>query len=76
MAGDDNLTDVLLETPQGSRKKYEYDHGKKALRLDRRLFSATVYPADYGFVPDTESEDCEALDAPVITEEATFRDAG
>ena len=69
---DDDLVDVLVETPQGSRKKYEYDHDRKGLRLDRRLFSATVYPADYGFVPETESEDGEALDALVITEEPTF----
>jgi inorganic pyrophosphatase len=72
MPPEDDLVDVLVETPQGSRKKYEYDHDRKALRLDRRLFSATVYPADYGFVPDTESEDGEALDALVITEEPTF----
>ena len=69
---DDDLVDVLVETPQGSRKKYEYDHEKHALRLDRRLFSATVYPADYGFVPDTEGQDGEALDALVITAEPTF----
>ncbi|HYX44125.1 MAG TPA: inorganic diphosphatase [Acidimicrobiales bacterium] len=69
---DQELLDVFVETPQGSRKKYEYDHERKALRLDRRLFSATVYPADYGFVPDTEGEDGEALDAVVITEEPTF----
>ena len=72
MPQDDELVDVFVETPQGSRKKYEYDHERKALRLDRRLFSATVYPADYGFVPDTEGEDGEALDALVITQEATF----
>ncbi|HWC10393.1 MAG TPA: inorganic diphosphatase [Acidimicrobiales bacterium] len=72
MPHDDALVDVFVETPQGSRKKYEYDHERKALRLDRRLFSATVYPADYGFVPDTEGEDGEALDALVVTAEPTF----
>jgi inorganic pyrophosphatase len=68
----EELVDVLVETPQGSRKKYEYDHERKGLRLDRRLFSATIYPADYGFIPDTESEDGEALDVLVLTEEPTF----
>ncbi len=72
MPPDEGLVDVLVETPQGSRKKYEYDHDRKGMRLDRRLFSATVYPADYGFIPDTESDDGEALDALVITEEPTF----
>ncbi|MDP9069945.1 MAG: inorganic diphosphatase [Actinomycetota bacterium] len=68
----DDLIDVLVETPQGSRKKYEYDHERQALRLDRRLFSATVYPADYGFVPDTMGSDGEALDALVLAHEPTF----
>ena len=68
----EDLIDVLVETPQGSRKKYEYDHERGAMRLDRRLFSATVYPADYGFVPDTASEDGEALDALVLAEEPSF----
>ena len=45
--------DVVIEIPRGSRNKYEYDHDAHVIRLDRRLFSATVYPADYGFVPDT-----------------------
>ena len=42
------------------------------MRLDRRLFSATVYPADYGFVPDTLAEDGDPLDALVLLEEPTF----
>lgn len=64
--------DALVETPQGSRKKYEYDKERKAMRLDRRLFSATVYPADYGFIPDTEGNDGEALDILIVTAEPTF----
>ena len=42
------------------------------LHLDRRLFSATVYPADYGFVPDTLAEDGDPLDALVLLEEPVF----
>jgi len=72
MDADHDLVDILVETPQGSRKKYEYDKERKGMRLDRRLFSATVYPADYGFIPDTVGEDGEALDALVLTEEPTF----
>jgi inorganic pyrophosphatase len=68
----DDMVEVLVETPQGSRKKYEYDHERHAMRLDRRLFSATIYPADYGFIPDTEGQDGEALDALVLTQEPTF----
>lgn len=64
--------DVFVEIPRGSRNKYEYDHEAHVIRLDRRLFSANVYPADYGFVPDTLSEDGDPLDAMVILEDPTF----
>ena len=50
-----NEIDVVIEIPRGSRNKYEYDHDKHIMRLDRRLFTATTYPADYGFIPDTLS---------------------
>jgi inorganic pyrophosphatase len=66
------VIDVFVEIPRGSRNKYEYDHDKHVLRLDRRLFTATAYPADYGFIPDTLSEDGDPLDALVILEEPTF----
>jgi inorganic pyrophosphatase len=45
--------DVFIEIPRGSRNKYEVDHASGRIRLDRTLFTATQYPADYGFVPDT-----------------------
>lgn len=64
--------DVVIEIPRGSRNKYEYDHERGIFRLDRRLFTATAYPADYGFVPDTLSEDGDPLDALVLLEEPTF----
>ena len=48
--------DVLIEIPRGSRNKYEVDHASGLIRLDRTLFTATQYPADYGFVPDTLGE--------------------
>jgi inorganic pyrophosphatase len=64
--------DVVVEIPRGSRNKYEYDHERHVIRLDRRLFSATVYPADYGFVPDTLAEDGDPLDVLVLLEDPTF----
>ncbi|MGZ4682815.1 MAG: inorganic diphosphatase [Acidimicrobiales bacterium] len=68
----DDALDIVVEIPRGSRNKYEYDHERGVMRLDRRLFSATVYPADYGFVPDTLAEDGDPLDALVLLEEPTF----
>jgi inorganic pyrophosphatase len=63
---------AIVEIPKGGRNKYEYDHEKGVIFLDRRLFSATVYPADYGFIPDTLSEDGDPLDVLVILDEPTF----
>ena len=68
----DRTIDVMVEIPRGSRNKYEYDHEHHVFRLDRRLFSATFYPADYGFVPDTLAEDGDPLDALVLIDEPTF----
>lgn len=72
MTTDERSIDVMIEIPGGSRNKYEYDHDKHVMRLDRRLFSATVYPADYGFIPDTLAEDGDALDALVLLDDPTF----
>jgi len=68
----DRTIEVMVEIPRGSRNKYEYDHKRHLMRLDRRLFSATFYPADYGFVPDTLAEDGDPLDVLVLLDEPTF----
>ena len=64
--------DVVIEIPTGSRNKYEYDHEKRVIRLDRRLFTATTYPADYGFVPETLAGDGDPLDVLVLVTDPTF----
>ena len=69
---DPTAIDVMIEIPTGSRNKYEYDHVNHVIRLDRRLFTATAYPADYGFVPDTLSDDGDPLDALVLVADPTF----
>lgn len=68
----DDTVDVTVETPAGSRNKYEYDAGIGAMRLDRRLPSATIFPVDYGFIPGTLGMDGDPLDAMVIVEDPTF----
>ena len=70
--GERGAIEVFVEIPKGSRNKYEYDHDRHVMTLDRRLFSATVYPGDYGFVPDTLGEDGDPLDALVLVEDPTF----
>ena len=64
--------DVTIEIPQGSRNKYEVDHATGRIRLDRMLFTATRYPADYGYIEDTLGEDGDPLDALVLVSEPTF----
>lgn len=64
--------EVMVEIPKGSRNKYEYDSKTGRFYLDRMLFSAVHYPADYGFVIDTLAADGDALDALVLVGEATF----
>ena len=62
----------IVEIPKGSRNKYEWDHEHDMIKLDRFLFSSTVYPTDYGFVPDTLSLDGDPLDVMVLVSEPTF----
>jgi len=69
---DQESIEVVIEIPQGSRNKYEIDHETGAVWLDRHLFTAMRYPADYGFVPDTLAEDGDPLDVLVILDEPTF----
>jgi inorganic pyrophosphatase len=63
---------VFVEVPSGSRNKYEFDHHSGRIRLDRTLFTATQYPADYGFIEGTLAEDGDPLDALVLVGEPTF----
>ena len=64
--------DVLIEIPKGSRNKYEYDFKLKKLRYDRMIFSSMMYPADYGFIPETLALDSDPLDVLVLVTEPTF----
>jgi inorganic pyrophosphatase len=64
--------EAIVEIPRGSRNKYEMDHDTGAIWLDRMLFTATQYPADYGFIPHTLAEDGDPLDVLVLLDEPTF----
>jgi inorganic pyrophosphatase len=60
---------VIIEVPKGSKNKYELDKDSGFLRLDRVLYSAVHYPANYGFVPRTFCDDGDPLDALVLGQE-------
>jgi inorganic pyrophosphatase len=63
---------MIVEIPKGSRNKYEMDHKTGQIFLDRMLFTATRYPADYGFFPNTLADDGDPLDALALVSEPTF----
>ena len=63
---------VIVEIPEKSRNKYEYDKSLDIFRLDRALHSAIHYPGDYGFVPQTLALDDDPLDVLVLVIEPTF----
>ena len=63
---------VVIEIPKGSTNKYELDKETGLLRLDRVLYSAVYYPADYGFVPRTYCDDGDPLDVLVLGQEPVY----
>lgn len=71
-ASSDELVDVVIETPRGSRNKYEHDGERDVMRLDRRLPGSFAFPADYGYVPGAVGSDGEPLDVLVLTVEPTY----
>jgi inorganic pyrophosphatase len=61
---------AVIEIPMGSSVKYELDKETGLLRVDRILYSAVYYPANYGFIPQTLAEDNDPLDVLVLCQEA------
>ena len=61
---------TVIEIPTGSSIKYELDKTTGLLKLDRILYSAVYYPANYGFIPQTLAEDDDPLDVLVLCQEA------
>ena len=58
----ENRFEALIEIPRSSKAKYELDKETGLLRLDRVLYTSTVYPANYGFIPRTLADDGDPLD--------------
>jgi inorganic pyrophosphatase len=61
-----------VEVPRGSKNKYELDKQTGMLKVDRVLFSAVHYPANYGFIPRTYADDHDPLDILVLGREAVY----
>lgn len=60
---------AVIEIPLGSSVKYELDKATGLIKLDRILYSAVYYPANYGFIPQTLAEDDDPLDVLVMCQE-------
>jgi inorganic pyrophosphatase len=60
---------AAIEISKGSKQKYELDKSTGMLILDRVLFTSTHYPANYGFIPRTLSDDGDPLDVLVLCQE-------
>lgn len=67
-----NVIDALIEIPLGSKNKYELDKQTGRIKLDRVLYAAMIYPAEYGVIENTLAPDGDALDILVICSDPTF----
>ncbi len=67
-----NLVDAIIEIPLGSKNKFEIDEKTHRVKLDRVLYSAMNYPAEYGYIENTLSDDGDPLDILVISNSPTF----
>ena len=60
---------AIIEIPFGASVKYELDKISGLIKMDRVLYSAVYYPANYGFIPQTLAEDDDPLDVLVLCQE-------
>ena len=67
-----NVVDALIEIPLGSKNKYELDEKTGRIKLDRVLYAAMIYPAEYGIIEHTLAPDGDPLDILVICSDPTF----
>lgn len=68
-----NIVNAIIEIPQGTSVKYEYNSDLDVFVADRTLCSAMTYPANYGFIPKTITDDGDALDILVFNSEPIDR---
>ena len=63
---------MVVDAPKNSKNKYEYDEKGGYFSLDRTIYSPVVFPFDYGFIPQTLSEDGDPLDVVLLVSNPTF----
>jgi inorganic pyrophosphatase len=65
----DGVLQVIIETPRGSRNKYNFDPGQRIFTLKKVLPAGMVFPYDFGFIPSTRGGDGDPLDVLVLMDE-------
>jgi inorganic pyrophosphatase len=65
-----NIVTCVIEIQKGTKNKYEYDDEIDALVLDRIIHSSVVYPANYGFIPQTLADDGDHLDILILADDS------
>ncbi|MFA5392359.1 MAG: inorganic diphosphatase [Candidatus Paceibacterota bacterium] len=63
---------AVIEIPRGLSNKYEFDTRFETIKLDRVLYPPFDYPGEYGFMPETVSEDGDPADILVLVSQPTF----
>lgn len=67
----DNLY-AVIETPKGSRNKYDYDEEGDFFELGKVLPAGCVFPLDFGFIPQTKGGDGDPVDVLVFSDMAVY----
>ena len=70
--GESAVVNMIVEIPKGRRTKFEIDKATGLIKMDRYLYSSSMYPGDYGFIPQTLAEDGDPLDILVMVNEPTY----
>jgi inorganic pyrophosphatase len=68
----DKSIQVVIETPKGSRNKYDFDQELRVFELKKVLPSGMAFPYDFGFVPSTLADDGDPVDVLVLMDEPAF----
>jgi inorganic pyrophosphatase len=69
---DDSTVRAVVETPKGSRNKYEFDRTDRTFTLKRVLPAGMAFPYDFGFFPSTLADDGDPLDVLLLMDEPAF----
>lgn len=72
MDKDDDLVQVIIETPKGSRNKFSYDTEQRIFSLKKVLPAGMVFPHDFGFLPQTLAPDGDPIDVLLLMDEPAF----